>query len=112
MVYVLIPFKFSNSLRKPTQFVSGMGCEKDGAPHFEPFVFLSTRSRTTPPTSYLNTSSFIFSAGYGREHIGLVFYFNSKSNGFVLHAPSVKSNKSSGFGNKLSEYLCCSSVKF
>ena len=105
-------FRFLKSLRKPTWFYLGLGYSKDGATHSESLGSSRTPSRTNRSTSFLKISLCNFSIGYGFEHIGFTFYFNSKYDGCVFQVPSVPSNNSSDFCSNFSDSLRCDSVRY
>ena len=73
------------SLRKLNWFVFGLGCAKYGPPHYYPYEFLRTPSRTKLFTSFLNSYSFTFGTVYGCENVGLAFYFIFKPTRSMFH---------------------------
>ena len=90
-------FIFPKAPIKRTRFYLGLGCAKNGAPHYELFPNYSTPSRTKHSTSFLNIPSCTFGTVYGLARIGFASSFNSKSTISVFQVPSVPSNNSSNF---------------
>ena len=82
---------FLKSLSKLTQFNLGLGCAKDGAPHYESVYTSMNPNETNNSTSFLKISSCTFVTRYDCKHIGFVSSFNLKSTGSVFQVPSIPS---------------------
>ena len=103
-------FRFLKSVRKRTRFDIGLAWVKDGAPHSESFTTSKNTNKIERSTSFWNIPSCTLGNGYGREHIGSAFSFNSKSPGSVFQLPSVPSNNFLNFCNKFNKHYVVSSL--
>ena len=100
-------YRFLKSLRKCTQFDLGLVCAKDGYPHSKLFSTSRDLSYTKHSTSFFDIYLCNFGTGYGREHIGFAYYFNSESTGSILQVLSVPSNNYLNFCNYFRNKLHC-----